>query len=279
MDLDFALILTVAVLVTGAIWGFDLLLLKPGRSKKAAAAASAFQGQGGENVDSKMAEQVVAREMRESLLVEYAHSFFPVLLVVWLLRSFLFEPFTIPSGSMLPTLQVGDYILVNKFSYGLRLPVLGTELVPLGKPQRGDVMVFKYPENERVNYIKRVVGTPGDHVRVHNGVVSVNGKELERVSEEFPDAGSWELYFRVRDGEASHLIRQEDGREGASPQGEWVVPADSYFMMGDNRDNSRDSRFWGFVPDRLIVGKASYIWMHKEPGLNLPGFGRNGKVL
>lgn len=279
MDLDFALILTVAVLVAGAIWGFDLLLLKPGRRKKAEAAAAAFKGEGSENVDPKMAAQVVAREMREPLLVEYAHSFFPVLLVVWVLRSFLFEPFTIPSGSMLPTLQVGDYILVNKFSYGLRLPVLGTEIVPVGKPKRGDIMVFKYPENERVNYIKRVIGIPGDHVRVHNGLVWVNGQQVERVREDFPGAESWELYFRVRDGETSHLIRQEDGRESMSPQIDWTVPADSYFMMGDNRDNSRDSRFWGFVPDRLIVGKASYIWMHKEPGLNLPAFGRNGKVL
>lgn len=278
MDLDFALILTVAVLVAGAIWGFDLLLLKPGRRKKAEAAAAAFRGEGSENIDPKMAEQAVAREMREPLLVEYAHSFFPVLLVVWVLRSFLFEPFTIPSGSMLPTLQVGDYILVNKFSYGLRLPVLGTEIVPVGKPQRGDIMVFKYPENERVNYIKRVVGIPGDHVRVQNGLVWVNGKQVAREKIDFPDAGSWELYYRVNDGAVSHLIRQEDGRESMSPQIDWTVPADSYFMLGDNRDNSRDSRFWGFVPDRLIVGKASYIWMHKEPGLHLPSFGRNGKV-
>lgn len=279
MDLDFALILTVAVLVAGAIWGFDLLLLKPGRRKKVEAAAAAFRGEGSEQVDARVVEQAVAREMREPLLVEYAHSFFPVLLVVWVLRSFLFEPFTIPSGSMLPTLQVGDYILVNKFSYGLRLPVLGTQLLPLGKPQRGDVMVFKYPEDTSVNFIKRVIGIPGDHVQVHNGRVSINGTEVPQTREDFAGAESWELYFRVKDGETSHLIRHEDGREGASPQGEWVVPADSYFMMGDNRDNSRDSRFWGFVPDKLIVGKASYIWMHKEPGLNLPAFGRDGKVL
>lgn len=279
MDLDFALILTVAVLVAGAIWGFDLLLLKPKRRQRAEAAAAAFKGEGEENVHQRMVDDTVAREMREPLLVEYAHSFFPVLLVVWVLRSFLFEPFTIPSGSMLPTLQVGDYILVNKFSYGLRLPVLGTQIVPVGKPQRGDVMVFKYPEDPGVNFIKRVIAIPGDHVQVRNGIVSVNGKALERVREDFPGAESWELYYREKNDQASHLIRQEDGRESASPQIDWVVPADGYFTMGDNRDNSRDSRFWGFVPDSLIVGKASLIWMHKEPGLHLPSFDRDGKVL
>lgn len=279
MDLDFALILTVAVLVAGAIWGFDLLFLKPGRRQRAEQAAAAL-GSNLEGADLAAARKDVAeREMREPLLVEYAHSFFPVLFVVWLLRSFLFEPFTIPSGSMLPTLQVGDYILVNKFSYGLRLPVLGTQLVPVGKPQRGDVMVFKYPEDPGVNFIKRVVGVPGDHVRIANGHVFINDVELSRVKAEFDGAESWEIYYREKTGAIEHLIRQEDGRESASPQGEWVVPADSYFMMGDNRDNSRDSRFWGFVPDRLIVGKASFIWMHKEPGLHLPTFGRDGKVL
>lgn len=277
MDLDFALILTVAVLVAGVIWGFDLLLLKPKRKARAAASVAAMRQGEGELPDAFIAE-TVERDMREPLLVEYAHSFFPVLLVVWVLRSFLFEPFTIPSGSMLPTLQIGDYILVNKFSYGLRLPVLGTQILPVGKPQRGDVMVFKYPEDTGVNFIKRVVAIPGDHVQVRNGVVLLNGKALEQTREEFPGAESWELYYREKNGAASHLIRHEDGREGSSPQVDWVVPADSYFMMGDNRDNSRDSRFWGFVPDSLIVGKATVIWMHKEPGLHLPTFGRDGKV-
>lgn len=280
MDVDFALILTVLVLVAGAIWGFDLLLLKPKRVHAAKEKLAKWQSEDGHEVLSPAAtEALYAAEMKESVLVEYAHSFFPVLFVVWVLRSFLFEPFTIPSGSMLPTLQIGDYILVNKFSYGLRLPVVGTEIVPVGKPQRGDIMVFKYPESPKVNFIKRVVGLPGDHVRVHAGRIIINGQELPRHEVVFPGAESWELYFQEQLGQVAHEIRQEDGRERASPQGEWVVPADSYFMLGDNRDNSRDSRFWGFVPDSLIVGRADYIWMHKEPGLHLPEFGRNGKVL
>ncbi|HEX4869585.1 MAG TPA: signal peptidase I [Moraxellaceae bacterium] len=279
MDFDIALFLTLLVLASGAIWGFDLLVLKPRRKASAEAAVARLRGsaEGGAVTDEAVAG-LTAREMREPTLVEYAHSFFPVLLVVWLLRSFLFEPFTIPSGSMLPTLQVGDYILVNKYAYGLRLPVLGTHLLPVGQPQRGDIMVFKYPVNPSQNFIKRVIGLPGDRVRVVGGQVWVNGSELARVPAEFPGADSWELYYREQTGKVSHLIRHEDGREGSSPQAEWVVPAGHYFMMGDNRDNSKDSRFWGFVPDRYIVGRASIIWMHKDPGLHLPSFGRNGKV-
>lgn len=251
MDLDFALILTVAVLVAGLVWALDILVLKRHRAATA----------------------------KEPVAVEYAKSFFPVLFVVWALRSFLVEPFTIPSGSMLPTLQIGDYILVNKFSYGLRLPVIGTEIVPIAKPERGDIMVFKYPEQPRINFIKRVVGVPGDRVVVKAGRVWVNGKELSREEVALPDAESWEIYFREMDGVVSHMIRHEAGRESMSPEREWEVPAESYFMLGDNRDNSRDSRFWGFVPDRYIVGKAFFIWMHKKPGWNLPEFGRNGKVI
>ncbi|HET8731639.1 MAG TPA: signal peptidase I [Moraxellaceae bacterium] len=278
MDFDIALFLTLLVLGSGAIWGFDLVMLKPRRVVRTAAAVGRLRAGTEGDVPEEAIAHLTDKEMRESVLVEYAHSFFPVLLVVWLLRSFLFEPFTIPSGSMLPTLQVGDYILVNKYAYGLRLPVLGTHLVPVGKPQRGDIMVFKYPENPSQNFIKRVIGLPGDHIRVVDGHVWVNGTELVRTPAAFPGAESWELYFNEQTGHANHLIRHEDGREMGSPQGEWAVPADSYFMMGDNRDNSRDSRFWGFVPDRYIVGRASIIWMHKDPGLHLPVFGRDGKV-
>lgn len=288
MDLDFALILTVAVLVAGVIWGGDALLFRPARCKRANDAENALRSR----LAAEAAEHpspvseieaavkdVRAREMREPMLVEYAHSFFPVLFVVWALRSFLVEPFTIPSGSMLPTLQVGDYILVNKFSYGLRVPVLGAEVVPVSKPERGDIMVFKYPEQPRINFIKRVVGVPGDTVRVSDGRVWVNGMELPREQVMLPEGESWELYFRETSGDVSHMIRHEAGRESLSPERAWKVPAGSYFMLGDNRDNSRDSRFWGFVPDRYIVGKAFFVWMHKKPGWHLPVFDRNGKVI
>jgi signal peptidase I len=278
MDLDFALILTVAVIVAGVIWGFDLLFLKPARVRLAASTLEKLQAESAEKLVPSVVESVTAPLLREPLLIEYAHSFFPVLFVVWALRSFLFEPFTIPSGSMLPTLQVGDYILVNKFTYGLRVPVLGTNLISVGKPQRGDVMVFHYPKDTKVNFIKRVVGIPGDHVRIADGRVFVNNIVIPQTKVAFSGAEDWELYYQEKAGQTNHLIRHEDGRESVGPQGEWIVPMDSYFMMGDNRDNSMDSRYWGFVPDRLIIGKASYIWMHKEPGLHLPSFGRDGKV-
>lgn len=288
MDLDFALILTVAVLVAGVIWGGDVLLFRPARRRRADGVAAAMRARltddavshspSSADIDAAV-QDARTRELREPLLVEYAHSFFPVLFVVWALRSFLVEPFTIPSGSMLPTLQIGDYILVNKFSYGFRLPVLGTEVIPVAKPQRGDIMVFKYPEQPNINFIKRVVGVPGDRVRVQSGRVWVNERELSREEVSLPEGESWEVYFRETAGSVSHLVRHEEGRESMSPEREWRVPADSYFMLGDNRDNSRDSRFWGFVPDRYIVGKAFFIWMHKKPGLNLPVFSRNGKVI
>lgn len=285
MDLDFALILTVAVLMCGIIWGFDLLALKPSRQRRAEAAVASARAAAGDTEAGNRQELEAAleklrqREMREPVVVEYAHSFFGVLLVVWALRSFLVEPFTIPSGSMLPTLQVGDYILVNKYAYGLRLPVVGTEIVPVGKPQRGDIMVFKYPEQPSVNYIKRVIGLPGDRIRIRSGRVYVNGEALPRELASLPEAESWELYYRERSDATEHMIRHEAGREATSPEREWQVPEGGYFMLGDNRDNSRDSRYWGFVPDRYIVGKAFYIWMHKKPGPHLPGFGRNGKVI
>jgi signal peptidase I len=260
-DVDFSLVLVIATAATGGFWLLYVAVTR--RFRQALLTATG---------------QKDVAPAGQPALVEYSVSFFPVLAVVLLLRSFLFEPFTIPSGSMLPTLQIGDYILVNKYAYGLRLPVAGTEIFAIGKPQRGDVMVFKYPENPRQNFIKRVIGVPGDHIRIEDGRVFLNGTELPRTRTEFAGAESWELYFKEAIGEHEHLIRHEEGRESSSPQVDRRVPPDSYFMLGDNRDNSRDSRYWGFVPDRYIVGKASLIWMHKDPGLHLPSFGRDGKV-
>lgn len=216
----------------------------------------------------------------EPLPVDYARSFFPVLAVVLVLRSFLAEPFTIPSGSMLPTLQVGDYIVVNKFAYGLRLPVAGTKIVDIGEPQRGDIVVFRFPMHPSTSYIKRLVGLPGDHVAYRQGTLFINGQVVEKtfLRREVLLEGGAEMLYTETLGAQPFTMRRVEGREPFGPAWEVVVPAGNYFMMGDNRDNSTDSRAWGFVPDSLIVGKAFYIWMHKEPGLNLPEFSRNGSI-
>ena len=248
MDFDFALILVVLVGVTGFVYLLDILMFRRSRPEGAPM----------------------------PVWIEYPVSFFPVLLVVLVLRSFLVEPFKIPTGSMIPTLLVGDYILVNKFAYGLRLPVLGTEIVPVGKPQRGDIMVFKYPENPSINYIKRVIGVPGDKITYRNKQLFINGEPMPQVLEAQLPAGrpEFKIYTEQLDG-VNHSIMVTLQR---SPEAEesWIVPEDGYFMMGDNRDNSRDSRYWKFVPNELIVGKAFAIWMHM-PGW-IPSFERNQLV-
>ena len=245
MDFDFALILVILVAVTGVVYLFDVVFLRRNRPEGATV----------------------------SPWVEYPVSFFPVLLVVLVLRSFLIEPFKIPTGSMIPTLLVGDYILVNKFAYGLRLPVIGTEIVPVGTPQRGDVMVFKYPEKPSINYIKRVIGVPGDHIRYENKQLLINGKPMDQTLEAQLPAGTPEFKIYNEDlGGVNHDIMVTLQRPSEQVMS-WVVPKDSYFMMGDNRDNSRDSRYWGFVPDKYIVGKAFAIWMHM-PGW-VPSFERD----
>ncbi len=272
MDIDFSLILTLAVLVTGGLWLIDLLLFKPGRKRRLAAARAGAVA-GGATLPAETQHQI----MREPWLFETAHSFFPVLLVVWFLRSFIAEPFTIPSGSMLPSLEVGDYVLVNKFSYGVKLPVLGTEVLPMSKPQRGEIMVFRYPEQPSINYIKRVIGLPGDDIISRNEVLYVNGVELSReLLTQNPSNDPWEkVYLESVDGR-QYTVREETGKYPAGMDWHYNVPEGHYFTMGDNRDNSNDSRFWGPVAEELIVGKAFYIWMHKRPGLHMPSFHRNG---
>jgi len=205
-----------------------------------------------------------------------------VILVVFLLRSFLVEPFKIPSGSMIPTLLIGDFILVNKYTYGIRLPVLNVKVVELDSPKRGDVMVFRYPVDPRLDYIKRVVGLPGDEVAYLNQKLSINGQPVPTVAkgEHYDDDSlSYSPLFSEKLGEVEHLIRVEPRRSAwygpdpkrfpmaencrYSPEGVVCkVPPGHYFMMGDNRDNSQDSRFWGFVPDENIVGKAFFVWMN-----------------
>ena len=274
MDIDFSLVLTLAVLITGLLWGFDASALKPIRLRRLQAAQAAAAQQG-----ATLPVEAEQKLLREPWLFETAHSFFPVLAVVWVLRSFLAEPFTIPSGSMLPSLEIGDYVLVNKFSYGVRLPVIGTVVLPVGLPARGDVMVFKFPANPSVNYIKRVIGLPGDHIESRGEVLFINGIEAKRelLSQE-PAIEPWQQVWRENLLGVQHITREEIGREPAGGDWSYTVPAGHYFMMGDNRDNSNDSRFWGPVAEHLIVGKAFFIWMHKKPGLNLPSFDRNGSI-
>lgn len=268
MDIDFPLVLSWAVLISGAVWLFDVLVLKPRRQR----AAEALEQSGTRGDD-------LERVLAEPRLVEYARSFFPVLLVVLLIRSFLAEPYEIPSESMVPTLQVGDFILVSKYAYGLRLPVLGTKIWNIGEPQRGDVMVFIPPHDPRY-FIKRVIGLPGDRLRYENKVLYINGErakyELTREFKSYLEVINASVpvreYQETFSGNTHPIYRYPTFREEPA---EWVVPPHSYFMMGDNRGRSEDSRVWGFAAEDHIVGKAVAIWIHKAPGFSLPTFSRN----
>ncbi len=201
---------------------------------------------------------------------EYLGSFFPVLLAVFVLRSFVAEPFRIPSGSMLPTLHIGDFILVNKFSYGIRLPVANKKVIPLSEPERGDVVVFRYPRDESINFIKRLVGLPGDEIEYKNKRLIINGAPLdvEKIGEfSGVEAGEPGLLAEMLDeqlGDVSHKILLDDGGHRGALK--FTVPDGQYFVMGDNRDHSNDSRYWGFVDDQLLVGKAFFIWFNWNKG-------------
>ncbi len=256
--MDFALILVVLTAVTGVIWAIDALAFSRRRRARFA---------GGEGA-------------REPVVVEYAKSFFPILLLVLVLRSFLFEPFRIPSGSMMPTLVEGDFIFVNKFSYGLRLPVINSKIVEIGEPHRGDVVVFRLPSDPSINYIKRVVGLPGDVVQYDqtHKRLTINGElvPLEVVGDYEGDPGL-EL-DREHLGDVDHMLLHTRGR--VSLGGTYRVPEGHYFVMGDNRDNSRDSRFQGveFIPEFRLVGKAVLIWMNwRVPSEGGPRWNRIGK--
>jgi signal peptidase I len=254
-NLDFALIIVVLTTLAGVVWGFDTLFFR--RARVAAAAR-------GEAV-------------REPVAVEYARSFFPILVLV--IRSFLFEPFRIPSPSMTPTLLTGDFIFVNKFAYGLRLPVINTKIVEIGEPQRGDVVVFRLPSNPKVNYVKRVVGLPGDVVEYHpaNKRITINDEvvPIEIVGPYKEEPGTvlgWEQL-----GEHRHRVLLTQGV--LSRGGTYVVPEGYYFMMGDHRDNSEDSRYdpVGFVPEENLVGRATGVWMNwRRPSEGGPQWDRIG---
>ncbi len=258
--MNFALILLVLLVVTGVLYAINFRL----RKQRPAGAP-------------------------EPAWVEWGADFFPVILIVFVLRSFIVEPFKIPSGSMIPTLLVGDFILVNKYTYGIRLPVINKKIIAVNEPQRGDVMVFRYPEDPSLDYIKRVIGTPGDVVSYQNKRLSVNGQpvEMTRIDDYLhPERLYYSEQYLAKFGNVEHrLLNDTDApafvpdvgrfpyRENCTYNAAGVickVPAGHYFMMGDNRDNSRDSRSWGFVPEENIVGKAFFIW------LNFSDLGRIG---
>lgn len=298
---DFALFLFLCTLVSGLYFAADAFVFQPRRRARAQQELEEFDrrngtaGAGGaagaaDAVGLEQQQQPAARE-REALLeragarpwwLEYTAGFFPVILLVFLLRSFLFEPFRIPSGSMIPTLEVGDLILVNKYEYGIRLPILNRTVVEIGHPKRGDVIVFRYPHDPSQDYIKRVVGLAGDHIEYRNHALKINGTPVALTPQErYYEPGKALTYQQYLEklGDVQHRIIWVDG-DGATafaavPQTnpgacvysvdggvECTVPAGSFFVMGDNRDNSEDSRFWGFVPDRNIVGHAFFIWMN-----------------
>jgi signal peptidase I len=257
MSFDFSLILVVASAITGIVWLVDSLFFAKARMTRTSGSEE---------------------KSKEPLLVEYSRSFFPVLFIVLIVRSFLIEPFQIPSQSMVPTLEVGDFILVNKYEYGLRLPVLGTRFLQMGDPARGDVMVFRNPEDDFTNYIKRVVGLPGDHLRYEDKKLYINGEVAqEKLVAALPAGRPALLYFEETLGDGAHRILKENNSNQMG-EGEWIVPEGHYFMMGDNRDRSKDSRFIGFVPDENIVGHAFAIWMHWESFFSIPSFSRAGKI-
>ena len=259
--MSFALFLFLLLVLTGAVWALEAAWLA--RRRPAGA--------------------------KQPWWVEYSVSFFPVILLVFVLRSFLFEPFKIPSSSMVPTLLVGDFILVNKFTYGIRLPVANVKVVELGSPQRGDVMVFRYPEDPSLDYIKRVIGVPGDRLEYRDKRLSINGQPVPlRQVEDYLSRERMQFsrrYVETLSGREHEVLVEDDAPAFVAPSRSFphaancnynmrgvacTVPPGHYFVMGDNRDNSSDSRVWGFVPDENIVGKAFFIW------LNLNELGRFG---
>jgi signal peptidase I len=276
MDFDFPLLLVVATFVTGGIWLIDALLFAPRRR-----AVAAEQGQGQDETGCGCTAAATPA-VCEPLLVEYARSFFPVILAVLVLRSFLMEPFRIPSSSMMPTLLVGDFILVNKYAYGIRLPVLNKKVIDIGEPQRGDVVVFRYPQDPSIDYIKRIVGVPGDRIHYRKKVLYINDEPMPQipvgryagVGASAYENGSLEIKEALGEVEHSILIRPMMGDYASGCQvllrGAIEVPAGHYFAMGDNRDNSNDSRCWGLVPEENLVGRAFGIWMSWDS--DRPGF-------
>jgi signal peptidase I len=222
--------------------------------------------------------------VKHPIIIDYARSFFPVLFIVFVLRSFLFEPFRIPSGSLEPTLLVGDFIVVNKYAYGIRLPVVHTKVYQTGEPQRGDIFVFRYPENPKVNFIKRVIGVPGDHISYTNKTLTINGQLVpqtftKNAVRDYEGGGTQNVEQKEEDllgiKHAIYVVPNMPGEDAK----DIVVPPGMYFAMGDNRDNSADSRVWGFVPEANIVGKAEVVWLSWDSDRDRVRWSRFGKSI
>jgi signal peptidase I len=252
MNFDFSALLVFLTLLSGIIWAVDAWIFAPERKKQ--------------ELRDETAGEAGSTLVREPIFVEYARSFFPIFLIVLILRSFIFEPFRIPSASMMPTLLIGDFILVNKYDYGIRLPVLNAKIIDNHTPKRGDVIVFRYPEDPSVPFIKRVIGVPGDVLRYEDKILYVNDVPMQQTDiGRFSGRGSGKVMNGVtlkleQLGDVNHEILMDPYRFSGTM--EVAVPAGKYFVMGDNRDNSKDSRYWGFVPDENLIGHAFLIWMN-----------------
>jgi signal peptidase I len=255
--IDFPLILTLLVVLSGIIYLIDVLFFATKRKATGA---------------------------KQPLLIEYARSFFPVLLIVLLIRSFLAQPYRVPTGSLEPTILPGDFIVVNQFAYGLRLPVLNTKILSIGEPKRGDIVLFRWPSDPRIMFVKRVIGIPGDHIVYKDKVLTINGKvaKQKNLGMDLDQASIMPIPVQIKSenlpnsGEHKIFVRQDYNMSGDF---DLTVPADNYFMMGDNRDNSDDSRYWGFVPEKNLVGKAFGTWMSWDSRNNTVRWNRLGRAI
>jgi signal peptidase I len=295
MTVNYALILFCLLVATGSVWLTDLAVFRRVRMAGAEAALADFDRRsGGVAPDrERRRAELRARRVRAPAWVEWPAGFFPVLLVIFVVRSFVFEPFRIPSGSMMPTLEVGDFILVEKFAYGLRLPLVDRLILPLGTPQRGDVAVFHYPLDPSENYVKRVIGLPGDTIVYRDKRLSINGRPVSiafgdrrrdatvaRGTETLPRTDGAVAHDVLLDGDRGALVRPitrfpffDQCRYAPTDASvTCTVPAGHYFVMGDNRDDSADSRYWGFVPDENLVGRALFVWMNLAKPARIGGF-------
>lgn len=295
---NFSLLLFLATVVTGVYWVAERLYFWPRRRKAAAALEESVIARRAEldrkgiaKLDLEVSPEARGRVLMQPWWLDWTAGLFPVIAIVFVLRSFLFEPFKIPSGSMIPTLMIGDLILVNKFTYGVRLPVINKKIIDAGSPERGDVMVFRYPPQPNLDYIKRVIGVPGDEVAYLNKRLTINGQPVETSKlPDFFDKDEMRYFqqFEEKIGDKPHRLLNNANvpafiqgasnfayRENCRYSVEGVsckVPEGHYFVMGDNRDNSLDSRYWGFVPDENIVGKAFFVWMNFGDLQRIGGF-------